>query len=327
MSVDRDESPPLSQETSKHRKDHSEKKSKKKRKREEAHGSPSTHKRSRSTKLDDATTSNLTPPSSTLHTPFFTQTVSLYLPLSPISQLRPLEGLCAEHLSPLILTYYPPFHGVVLSYKDVRLSESPSTKPSKGENVVLARSIDEYAVSYVWVTAEFVLFKPQRGCEVEGWVNLQNEGHLGLVCWNMFNASIERKRLPKEWKWIAAGTGRSRKGNDDSQQTLTDADEDGEGYYEDAEGNKIEGKISFRVNDIQTSPSSDRERGFVSIEGTLLGDDEEKALLKDERKRIGERVAGVSGRSSYSSVLSRMHNDRPARAPRKNRAEGAADES
>jgi hypothetical protein len=45
--------------------------------------------------------------------------------LAPISQLHSLAGICAEHLSPLILTYYPPFKGVVLSYSNAQLSKHP----------------------------------------------------------------------------------------------------------------------------------------------------------------------------------------------------------
>lgn len=216
--------------------------------------------------------------------PFHVQTSSLYLPLAPISQRTPIEGICAEHLSPLILTYYPPFHGVVLSYNNPRLSEEPYKNDGSH---VLMKSIDEYAVSWAWVTAEFLLFKPTRGGWLEGYVNLQNEGHLGIVCWNLFNASIERQRLPKDWKWI---------GTED-----LDGDgyaEDGVGYYVDGAGIKIDGIVKFRVKDIESS--HDRERGFLSIEGTMLDDKDENELLEQEnainnndKTMIGRRLGGA----------------------------------
>ena len=62
---------------------------------------------------------------SALSSPFHIQTSSIYLPLAPISQRQPLEGICAEHLSPLILTFYPPLGGVILSYNNPRISERP----------------------------------------------------------------------------------------------------------------------------------------------------------------------------------------------------------
>lgn len=215
--------------------------------------------------------------------PFHVQTSSLYLPLAPISQRTPIEGICAEHLSPLILTYYPPFHGVILSYSNPRLAEKPFQ--NDGAHVMM-KSTDEYAVSWTWVTAEFMLFKPTRGGWLEGYVNLQNEGHLGIVCWNLFNASIERQRLPKDWKWV---------GTEDLEGD--GYAEDGVGYYVDGAGTKIEGIVKFRVKDIESS--HDRERGFLSIEGTMLEDKEENELLEEEnasrstdKSTIGRRLGG-----------------------------------
>lgn len=210
----------------------------------------------------------------TTGSPFHIQTSSIYLPLAPVSQRQPLEGMCAEHLSPLILTYYPPLGGVILSYSNPRISERPFG--DDGDNVLL-QCVDEYGAAFAWVTAEFLLFKPRRGGWLEGYINLQNEGHLGLVCWNLFNASIERQRLPKDWKWIGMdGAGKSK--------TILNRNlkyaEDGMGYFQDGEGNKIEGTIKFRVKDIESS--HDRERGFLSIEGTMLDEAAEKEVLERE---------------------------------------------
>jgi len=204
------------------------------------------------------------------------QTSSLYLPLAPVSQKHPLEGMCAEHISPLILTYYPPFNGVVLSYSNPRLSEKPFG--NDGEEVLL-KNIDEYAVSWSWVTAEFLLFKPQKGAWLEGYINLQNEGHLGLVCWNLFNASIERKRLSPDWKWVDVSEMENEE-EDEEEGGKTYAEE-GIGCYVDGEGKKIEGMVKFRVKEIESS--HDRERGFLSIEGTMLSEEAEEELLESER--------------------------------------------
>ena len=231
--------------------------------------------------------------------PFYKQTSSLYLPLPPISQKHALQGICAEHVSPLILTYYPPFHGVIISYLNARLSTEPQTGPS---NPAYARAIDEYASSFIWLTADFLIFRPQRNSVIEGFVNLQSESTIGLLCLNFFNASIERKRLPKEWRWNPGGMRgpwkkKSRKAGND---TMSDSDgmevhnhdveeqtlEDAEGYFQDQAGKKIEGLLRFRVKDVDTSKSMDRETGFVSIEGTMLSEGEEKQLQQQERMRI-----------------------------------------
>ncbi|MCJ1309458.1 hypothetical protein MMC25_003118 [Agyrium rufum] len=238
-------------------------------------------------------------PQSSDQSPFHLITSSLYLPLSPIALRQPLEGICAEHLSPLILTYCSPFRGVILSYCNVRLSEELHREDPEPHSQILAQSINEYAVSFIWVTADFTIFRPQKDGLVQGWINLQNEGHIGLVCWNLFNASIERRRLPSEWKWIAVGSGSTQtrtkpKEVPNRQSTVIANSEnviegdavhtraEAQGYFEDENGHKVEGELMFRVKSFKTSRGSDREKGFMSIDGTLLSRDQELRLTADD---------------------------------------------
>lgn len=327
MSTENVVSPDLKVKASIKNRSQSEKGGRKKRKRDDVGESqpPSKKSRPKPTHKTDEDTKSSTPSSQVETSPFHLQTSSLYLPLSPITQLYPLKGLCAEHLSPLLLTYYSPFHGVVLSYSNVRLSEDPSTSESATDKV-LARSVDEYAVSYTWVTADFLIFRPQRGGWIEGWVNLQNEGHLGLVCWNLFNASIERKRLPQSWRWVRAGSDSTQQDKQKTRRNETveeqgseemdvDGVTEGEGYFEDSEGNKIEGAIRFRVRDLESTSSSDKERGFLSIEGSMLSDEEEIELLAHKisaSRGSGKpklRKDGGNGKATISGVLGASHKD------------------
>lgn len=231
-----------------------------------------------------------TPPNALEESPFYEQTYSLFLPLSPISYQHPLQGLCAEHLSPLILVYYPPFHGVVLSYRNTRLSAEPPKDPNIEISApVLAKSVDEYAVSFVWITADFLIFRPRKHNPIEGWVNLQNKGNLGLVYLNFFNVSIEGRRLPKAWTWVPEGIARQgmrrlglesdRKGEEHEGQH--DGDTAGAGYFIDGDGEKVEGLVRLRVTNVETSRSAGQENGFI-IEGTMLSDKEEKELREQE---------------------------------------------
>lgn len=216
--------------------------------------------------------------------PFHMQSCSLYLPLAPLSQKTPIEGLCAEHVSPLILTYYPPFAGVILSYSNPRISEKPFG--NDGETTLL-HNIDEYATSWTWLTAEFLLFKPDKGAWIEGYVNLQNEGHLGIVCWNLFNASIERKRLPDNWKWV----GVEDQGGEEVEGMGETYAEHGVGYWADGEGKKVEGTIKFQVREIESN--HDKERGFLSIAGTMLDEKAEAEMTQTELERkVGRDGAG-----------------------------------
>ena len=270
----------------------------KKRRRESADDSSSKEKRLRSERGASPTTA-LLDLGSAINTPFHLQTLSLYVTLSPISQFHPLRGICAEHLSPLILTYHPALQGVVLSYHSPRLSESPEHLSHGETKISLAKSIDEYAVSFIWVTAEFLVFRPQRNAWLEGWINLQNEGHIGLVCWNLFNASIERKRLPDDWKWKGAVKNPVKeKLKDDEAGGETAASGGNEGYFEDEQGNRVSGTLKFRVKDIETSTSTDREKGFLSIEGTLLSEAGKQQLGESwptRRQRNGNRNTMMSG--------------------------------
>ena len=246
-----------------------------------------------------------TPINSLEESPFHEETHALFLPLSPISYQHPIQGLCAEHLSPLILTFYPPFNGVILSYSNTRLSSAPTSDSSAGSpGSILAKSVDEYAVSFVWIIVDFLIFRARRHNLMEGWINLQNEGNLGLVCWNFFNVSIERRRLPKPWTWIpgrvAFGglrkhprdeTGIESDREGEGEKVQLDDGNTGEGYFADEHGNKVEGLIRFRVTEVETSRSAGRENGFLGIEGTMLDEQEEKELRDQKLFRSQGRGA------------------------------------
>jgi DNA-directed RNA polymerase I subunit RPA43 len=208
------------------------------------------------------------------NSPFIQLTTSLYLPLSPCAYTFPLQGLCAEHISPNILTYYPPLQGVLLAYSNPRLSEDPNhaaqpltaehdDKADSIQKKVLTKSINEYGVSYIWLTAEFVIFRPRRGCLVEGWVGLQSESLLGLVCYNYFNAVVEREKLPGDWRWVDGGDLGGLK-------TVNRRDiVEGGGYFVDGEGKKVQGKFTFRVEDFEVNAGTDGVGDTISIIGTL----------------------------------------------------------
>ncbi|RAK77126.1 DNA-directed RNA polymerase I subunit RPA43 [Aspergillus fijiensis CBS 313.89] len=305
--------------------------------------------------------------------PYTLTTATLYLPLSPIS-ISPTHAqasLMAEHLSPLLLTYYPPLEGIVLAYSNVTISSTPPNSPESAavgaatedhpQPLTLARTAGEYGVLYVYLTATFLVFRPQRGQLLEGWVNVQSEGFLGAIALNLFSVGIERKRLPSNWKWIPPGdehedestttttakntpndeTNPSTTNSDDSDSDTSEADpkpqfdpelehfspvtlasdanplnpsnsnpdisttndlnnineddDDGaEGYFQSVSGHRVRGTIKFRVVDIDVIPGSERDRGFISIEGTILSPEEEARVLEDERNGIPSTGLGGS---------------------------------
>ncbi|KAJ9237151.1 hypothetical protein DTO207G8_1453 [Paecilomyces variotii] len=269
--------------------------------------------------------------------PFNLVTSTLYLPLSPISisPTHALASLLAEHLSPLLLTYYPPLKGIILAYSNASISSKPPTSnPAKDSDnpqpLTLATTANEYGVLYVYLTATFLVFRPQRGQVLEGWVNVQSEGFLGAVVYNLFSVGIERRRLPADWKWIppgeeddstdakkSAAASAENSGDEedsfdpekehftpvrlplgvetqDKGQDMDAEDSTATGYFQSASGHRVRGTIRFRVRDIDVIPSADRERGFISIEGTMLSPEEEEKLAADERRGITSYRRGDS---------------------------------
>ncbi|KAF4550777.1 DNA-directed RNA polymerase I subunit rpa43-like protein [Elsinoe fawcettii] len=299
------------------------------------------------------------------HTPFVSETATLLLPLAPAAFNFPLQGLCAEHLSPLLLTYYPPLDGIVLSYSHPRLSDTPDFNPpyirrpqhtppesiapaesdpdSDADEIlsqpssdtasehsidliidsaiqrdeetgttltrkqkrktysgplVLAKQVDEYNTPLAYLTADFLLLRPERGTWLQGVVQVQNPSWLGLVCWNFFNAGIPRRRLPRGWKWVdavrveesteragaeAEDMGEEGAGEPAAQEgVVVDASE---GFWVDEQGGKVQGTVEFRLVDFESAVNTERDRGFVSITGTLLSEKEDEEVEREERER------------------------------------------
>ncbi|GES57778.1 RNA polymerase I subunit Rpa43 [Aspergillus terreus] len=290
------------------------------------------------TKSDRTKTSNpqSTTASNPADSPYTLTTATLYLPLSPISisPTHALASLLAEHLSPLLLTYYPPLQGIVLAYSNPSISSTPpASSPAADpqdpnpQPLTLAKTAGEYGVLYVYLTATFLVFRPRRGHILEGWVNVQSEGFLGAVVLNLFSVGIERKRLPSNWRWVPPGEEADdtdadkhpRTEDEDSEpaapfnpdkehftpvslasdanplsdmaaadQTAAGDDDDAvaEGYFRSVSGHRVRGTVRFRVVDIDVIPGSERERGFISIEGTMLSPEEEAKVLEDERNGV-----------------------------------------
>lgn len=232
--------------------------------------------------------------------PFFTQKVSQYLPLFPSGMVEPIEGYADQHLKPLLNHYVPAFKGVLLGYNDVEVGEAPGrgsiTEKSEDADEAMLESIDEYAVCFGWLTAKLDLFKPSRGAWMEGTVNMQTEGHLGVVCWGMFNASIEAGRLPKGWLWISlldqnkAKSGTAEETFEESTPEPRDEGEDDmtqmhtTGYWVDDKGQRVRGTLRFQIKNFEVGVSGDY--GYLSIEGTMLDEDSEKKKVSDEMEKL-----------------------------------------
>ncbi|KAG6023516.1 hypothetical protein E4U40_003937 [Claviceps sp. LM458 group G5] len=233
--------------------------------------------------------------------PFFKQTVSLYEPIYPNGWAQPVTNAQDHHLQQLQNKYVPSLRGVLLDYANVSLGpepgrvgaavddESPTTLLSKGE----------YAVGFGWITADVGLFVPSRGAWMEGSVNLQTEGHIGVVCFGKFNASIEASRLPPSWKWVS-NESPDASGFEETASVIT-ADDHGvvrqihsTGFWIDGSGTRVKGKVRFRIRNFDAGTSG--ETSYLSLEGTMLDKASEKKLIQEEARLAQVRRDKKGGR-------------------------------
>ncbi|EXJ87530.1 hypothetical protein A1O3_04490 [Capronia epimyces CBS 606.96] len=260
-------------------------------------------------------------------TSFHSTRLSLHLAIPAIGLEAGSPSLLATHLAPLLLTYSPPAQGIVLGFSDPVLSTNPDTginlplvPPSNGDVMpraeVLAKTADEFGVCWVWLTATFLVFRPERGDELYGWTNVTSEGFVGLVSYNYFQTAVAKNRIPQDWIWNGPSRedtsktkkkskkGRLRDEDDSPSQTPEDeiAAQNGDwdagpaassqvqidevGFFVDAHGSKVLPTQKFRVVDTEVVPSHDRHKWSLQIEGTLLDEAAERRVADDERAKF-----------------------------------------
>lgn len=233
--------------------------------------------------------------------PFYSQTVSLYEPIYPVGWAEPVTNAEYQHLKHLQNRYVPSLRGVLMDYRNVSLGDEAGRvgAATTDEAETKLKSQGEYGVGFGWVTADVDLFVPSRGAWMEGSVNLQTEGHIGVVCFGKFNASIEARRLPTSWKWISNEDSEAE-GMEETASVIA-PDEHGvvrqihsTGFWVDGQGEKVKGKIRFRIRNFDVGMSG--ETTYLSLEGTMLAKAAEKALVKEEAETARMRKNKKGGR-------------------------------
>ena len=221
--------------------------------------------------------------------PFFSQTVSLYEPLYPTGWAQPVTNAQYQHLQHLQNKYVPSLRGVLLDYKNVAIGPLPGRDGAAMDDDTPTTLIskNEFGVGFGWITADVELFVPSRGAWMEGSVNLQTEGHIGVVCFGRFNASVEARRLPPAWKWVSNESPDAH-GFEETASVIT-ADDHGivrqihsTGFWVDGSGDRVKGRIRFRIRNFDAGTSG--ETSYLSLEGTMLDKDSEKKLVKEEAR-------------------------------------------
>ncbi|KAG5983867.1 hypothetical protein E4U55_006930 [Claviceps digitariae] len=233
--------------------------------------------------------------------PFFKQTVSLYEPIYPNGWAQPVTNAQNQHLQQLQNKYVPSLRGVLLDYANVSLGPEPGRAGAAAddESPTTLLSKGEYAVGFGWITADVGLFVPSRGAWMEGSINLQTEGHIGVVCFGKFNASVEASRLPPSWKWVSNESPEAN-GFEETASVIT-ADDHGvvrqihsTGFWVDGSGSRVKGKIRFRIRNFDAGTSG--ETSYLSLEGTMLDKASEKKLIQEEARLAQVRREKKGGR-------------------------------
>lgn len=195
----------------------------------------------------------------------FTERISQYVSLPPAALATPLPALCASVFSPLLLSYFPPARGIILAYEDVSLSSSPS---DGADEEVLLRHVDEYASPFLWATATFLIWRPQRGNWITGRITHQSKTHITLSYLNIFPISVLATQLPSSWKF--------------------QSQESDEGTWVNEDG-EVSGDLRVRLLDFDGRTDGKAKGKGLRLEGSLLNEDQaaqqEKGTGKGKERR------------------------------------------
>lgn len=257
---------------------------------------------------------------------FHLEKISQYVSLPPASLSSPLPALCANIFSPLLLSYYPPAKGIVLAYQNVRLSDSPPASAShlhsseerrhkrkrsgeqdpevdangddqEGQQLLL-QCVDEYSASFLWATAEFLVWKPRRGAWIPARIAHQSSTHITLLYLNSFSISILKQHLPQDWNWKITSA-QQHSGAYSFHETT-------EGHWLDGDGMPIEDMQNVRIRDWEARSGKGEGRGgitVVKIEGSLVTEEEEKQAAKAQKEngKVRRKKSALKSASSATS--------------------------
>ncbi|KAF3988308.1 hypothetical protein FT663_04054 [Candidozyma haemuli var. vulneris] len=207
-----------------------------------------------------------------------------YLSLAPCHLGNPINGIKAQHLEPLVMKYHAKARGVVLSYFNVTLSNERNSSP--GDKSDLIKVDDATPFAFLWATVDLLIWQPQPGDVLEGYIYMQTQSHIGLLIHDTFNASLKFKNLPQDWQFVPSQADEYGEEQGDSGNSKFRS----YGYWTDENGTKVEGKIKFTVKVVNTSGR------MVSLEGTLVSPESEldaQPISSERRKSSTSAAASV----------------------------------
>lgn len=209
----------------------------------------------------------------------------LYVSVAPCHITNPINGIKAQHLDPLIMTYFAKGQGVVLSYSNVVVSKEHHSLDTDDQPITISKVGDSTPFSFMWITVDLLIWRPQIGDTLEGYIYMQTASHIGLLVHDTFNASIKFRNIPQDWEFVP-----SQADEFGESEELTDAKSSkfrSYGYWADGSGTKVEGRISFTVRAIHSTGR------MLSVEGSLVSPESElDAQPVLQERRSSTSVAG-----------------------------------
>lgn len=191
----------------------------------------------------------------------------LYVSLAPCYSKTPINGIKLQHLDPLIMNYFPKAQGVVISYGNIEVLD----QVEESTGFKLAKISDSSPFTFSWINVDLLVWRPQIGDTLEGYIYMQSASHIGLLVHDTFNASIKKFNIPNDWRFVP---------NQIDEETEDDNKFKSLGFWVDENENKIDGKIKFTIKNIHNSGK------LVSVEGTLIkpgSERENQPVFRDRR--------------------------------------------
>lgn len=216
---------------------------------------------------------------------FYVFHTELYVSLAPIHLNNPINGIKAQHLDPLVMSYFPRARGVVLSYLNIKLDRQNESVNANGENVTIARIEGSTPFTFMWVLVDLLVWRPLVGDVMEGYVYMQTASHIGLLVHDTFNASIKKLSIPHQWEFVPSQEDEIV----DEFALLAKSF----GYWADENGNRIDGKLKFIVKRVHLASK------VLSLEGTLLEpglEQESQPVLHKAHARGNDSQASSTGK-------------------------------
>lgn len=207
--------------------------------------------------------------------------ISLYVSLAPIYSQNLLQGIMKQHLNPMVMKYNVQVNGVVLGYEKLQVSDADPLHDDNSPEKLIKLTPDS-PFGFTWCSCDLLVWQPQVGDVVEGWIFIQSVSHFGLLIHDAFNASIKKNYIPEDWTFI------QNEEHDKDSQINEDQNEDNNksaftssmGHWVDANGEKVDGKLKFQIRSVYTKGK------VISVDGTLLTEEYENSGVRSEVENL-----------------------------------------